>query len=76
MLNRNKSTAHPKDYLAKEDKEYLQRAFIDLKWLDLRAFKNFIMDRRQAICEELEEITGIKKIDLSDLLETASDEEA
>ena len=72
-LNRNKSAAHPKDYLAKEDKEYLQVALIDLKRLDLRAYKSFVKNRRHAICKELEKITGIKKIDLSELLEQMSD---
>jgi hypothetical protein len=62
-LNRNKSAAHPKDYLAKEDKEYLQTAFINHRRLDLRTYKTFIKDRREAICKELVRITGIKRID-------------
>lgn len=73
-LNRNKSAAHPKDYLAKEDKEYLQDAFINPKRLDLRAYKTFIKDRRRSICEELVKITGIKPVDLSQLRKPELDE--
>ena len=73
-LNRNKSAAHPKDYLAKEDKEYLQDAFINPKRLDLRAYKTFIKDRRRSICEELVKIPGIKPVDLSQLQKPELDE--
>jgi hypothetical protein len=73
-LNRNKSAAHPKDYLAKEDKEYLQTAFIDLKLLDLRVYKTFIKDRRRAICQEVERITGIMAVDFVQMDEQVSED--
>jgi hypothetical protein len=70
ILNRNKSAKHPKDYLAEADSEYLKTALIDTSQLDLRSFKTFIKNRRAEICDELRELTGIGKDDLS-LIETA-----
>jgi hypothetical protein len=74
-MNRNKSATHPKEYLGKKaEKEYLEVALIDLEKLDLRLYKTFIRNRREAISRRLRKLTGINETDLSTLEDRTAQE--
>lgn len=67
-LNRNKSAKHPKEYLADVEQGYLAVACIDLRMLDIRAYRTFVSTRRLCLTKKLLRLTGINPAD-SALLE-------
>ena len=73
-MNRNKSAAHPKEYLNDIPDATLTAALIDRSELDYKLFKRFNRGRRDKIIAALQQLTGIVPADFAFLQDESDDE--
>jgi len=64
-MNRNKSAAHPKEYLKDVPDATLASALIDRIQLDYKMFKRFNQGRRDKMVAALQQLTGIVSADFA-----------